>query len=167
MAEAKPAGPAARIRMIVLATVIVVAAFFTWRQVTRVEGYAGGDVVTTGTVEAVHVDLSFNVPGRLAEVLVAEGDDVRAGDVVARLETQDLEVQVGTASAALEMARASLAQARANRVKAARDLKREHELMRSDATTQQQLDAAASAAEVVAAQVGAATAQVHQAESAL
>jgi len=167
MAEAKPRSRAAMIRPIVLLIVLGTIAFFVWRSATRKEGYTGGDVVTTGTIEAVHVDLGFKVSGRLAEVPVSEGSSVQAGQLVGRLEAQDLDGQVITARAALEAAHAASAQARATRDKAAQDLARQRELMASDATTQQQLDAVSSAARVAAAQVAAADAQVHQAESAV
>src|ERR1043166_6693929 len=167
MAEVKPGGRAGRIRAVVLTVVLAGVAFLVWRQVTRREGYTGGDVVTTGTVQAVHVDLGFKVPGRIADVPVAEGDDVQAGQLVGTLETQDLDVQVASARSALALARASAAQARANHAKAVRDLQRQRELMQADATTQQQLDAAESAEQVSAAQLEAAMAQIGQAENAL
>src|ERR1043166_1044312 len=88
MAEVKPGGRAGGIRRVVLAVVLAGIAFLVWRQVTRREGYTGGDVVTTGTVQAVHVDLAFKVPGRIADVPVAEGDDVQAGQLGGTLETQ-------------------------------------------------------------------------------
>src|SRR5262245_24812482 len=141
MADTKPRGGAARIRSMVLVIVLATVAFLVWRQVSRSEGYTGGDVVTTGTIEAVHVDLGFKVPGRIADVPVAAGDDVQAGQVVGTLETQDLDVQVASARAALALAKAATAQARANHDKATRDLARQRELIKSDATTQQQLDA--------------------------
>ena len=103
MAQAKPAGAAARIRTVVLVVVLAGVAFLVWRQATRVEGYTGGDVVTTGTVQAVHVDLGFKVPGRIADVPVAEGDDVQPGQLVGTLETQDLDVQVASARSAQDM----------------------------------------------------------------
>ena len=167
MAERKPRDPKAIIRLIVLVVVLGVVGFLVWRGTTRHEGYAGGDVVTTGTVEAVHVQLSFKVAGRLADVPASEGADVQAGQVVGRLETQDLDVQLQAARAALEAARAALVQARANRAKAARDLERQRALLAGDATTQQQLDAARADDEVAAAQVLGARAQAHQAESAV
>src|ERR1051325_2760739 len=140
MAEVKPGGRAGGIRRVVLAVVLAGIAFLVWRQVTRREGYTGGDVVTTGTVQAVHVDLAFKVPGRIADVPVAEGDDVEAGQLVGTLETQDLDVQVASARSALALARASAAQARANHAKAVRDLPRPRELMQADAPAPQQLD---------------------------
>jgi HlyD family secretion protein len=45
---------------------------------------------------------------RVAEVLVEEGDLVRAGDVLARLETRDLELQVASRQAELDQAQQSL-----------------------------------------------------------
>src|SRR5207249_443821 len=64
-------------------------------------------------------------------------------------------------------ARATLAQARARRDEAARNLARQRELISSDATTPQQLDTADAAARTAAAQVDAAAAQVTQAQTAL
>src|SRR5262245_64057509 len=114
MAEAKPRGAAKIVRTVIMIVVIAVIAFLVWRQATRSEGYTGGDVVTTGTVQAVHVDLSFKVPGRIANVTVSEGDDVAPGQLIGRLETQDLDVQLASARATLALGRAAAAQARAN-----------------------------------------------------
>ncbi len=166
--KAPPAKPRrSPIRAIVLFLVVGGIAFAIWSYQHRKEGYTGGNVTTTGTVEAVQVSLGFKVPGKLAEVPVSEGDRVHPGQVVARLEAQDLEVQVRSARAALESARASVMQARASRDKAARELSRMRTLAKDGFVTAQQLDAAHSEAEVTRAQVAAAEGQVHQAESAL
>ena len=167
MADAKPKRPAALVRPFVLALVVGVIAYFTWRGCTRREGYSGGNISTTGTIEAVHVQLSFKVAGRIMDVAVVEGAQVRPGDLVARLETQDLDVAVSTSQAAIEAARAGLAEAHANRQRAARDLARQRALMKSDATTAQQVDDARAGAQVAEAQVRARQAQLHQAESEL
>ena len=167
MAEEKPKGRAAKLRPILLLVAVGLIGFFVWRHYTHREGYTGGDVTTTGTVEAVHVDLGFKVPGRIAEIDVTEGDDVRPGQLVGRLETQDLDGEVMAARAGLEAAKAALAQARANHQKSVRDLARQRELLSADATTPQSFDATRAAAQVAAAQVESGVAQVHQAESVL
>ena len=54
--------------------------------------------------------LAFSSSGRVAEVLVEEGQVVEAGQPLARLETDDLELQVAQSEAALAAAEAQLAQ---------------------------------------------------------
>jgi HlyD family secretion protein len=145
MAEAKPKprGPLALLRPVLVLALLGVVAFFIWRNSTRSEGYTGGAIVTTGTVEGVHVELSFKVPGRLASVEVAEGAEVTAGQL------------------------AALAETRANGDRLAHDLARQVTLAKTGATTQQQVDDAQAAVSVNQAQVQARVAQIHQAESAV
>ena len=45
-----------------------------------------GSLVLYGNVEIRQVDVSFRVDGRIAQVLVDEGDSVRAGQELARLD---------------------------------------------------------------------------------
>ena len=162
-----PRRAGAVIRPLLVLLVLGAIGFLIWRNAHRTEGYSGGNVTTTGTIDAVHVQLSFKVAGRLADVPVIEGQEVRPGAVVARLETADLDLAVGAARATLEAARAAHAQARANHDQTARELARQIELAKSGATAQQQVDVARTTAEVAMAQVAAASAQIHQAESAL
>jgi len=115
MNESKRHGPPAWIRPVVLLLVLATGGFFVWKYATRREDYRGGNVQTTGTIEAVQVQLGFRVGGRIASVSVSEGDRVRGGQVVATLETQDFDVMVDSARAAVASARASVAQAQATR----------------------------------------------------
>lgn len=167
MAEKRGGGLRRAIRGIVLLLVLGTAVFLVWKRVTRREDYTGGDVLTTGTIEAVHVQLGFQIGGRLAEVPVSEGQVVHSGQLVGRLETEDLVVQGRSAEAALQVARASLASAKVNRDKAARDLERMRSLSKDDATTPQLMDAARAAADASVAAVALGEAQVQQAESAV
>ncbi len=68
-------------------------------------------VTAAGRMEpAARVDLAFETPGRVAEIFVEEGDRVDAGDPLARLEADQLELQVTQARAALASAEAHLSQ---------------------------------------------------------
>src|SRR6185436_6767318 len=49
-------------------------------------------VRATGQVEATDVQVAAPVGGRLLELRVAEGDRVKAGDTIARLDTVDAEL---------------------------------------------------------------------------
>ena len=58
-----------------------------------------------GVVRARYeTDLGFRVAGKIVARLVNVGDRVRAGDVVARLDPQDLKLQAQTAEAELSAA---------------------------------------------------------------
>ncbi|MCW5852393.1 MAG: efflux RND transporter periplasmic adaptor subunit [Anaerolineae bacterium] len=75
-----------------------------------------GDLVAsvsaTGSVEPqTTLQLTFKTAGRLAEVRVRQGDTVKQGDALARLETGELELGVAQARATLAQARANLAKA--------------------------------------------------------
>jgi len=71
-------------------------------------------VSASGTIQPeAQALLSFKSAGRVAEVLVQEGQRVRAGDVLARLETAELELALAQAEAGLAISRARLAQVEA------------------------------------------------------
>ena len=62
-----------------------------------------------GVVRARYeTDLGFRVAGKMVARLVNVGDRVRAGDVVARLDPQDLKLQVQSAEAELRARRSAL-----------------------------------------------------------
>lgn len=65
-----------------------------------------------GVVRARYeTDLGFRVGGKMVARVVNTGDQVRAGDVVARLDPRDLQLQVESAEAEFSAATSSLAQA--------------------------------------------------------
>src|SRR5262245_5524691 len=65
-----------------------------------------------GVVRARYeTDLGFRVAGKIVTRIVNVGDRVRAGDVVARLDPQDLRLQVESAEAEFSAASSNLAQA--------------------------------------------------------
>ncbi len=62
----------------------------------------------SGHIEATETDLSFKVPGKIASINFEEGDWLKAGQVAAQLEDQDLRQDVAQAEAALSAAQANL-----------------------------------------------------------
>ncbi len=67
-----------------------------------------GRIHASGHVEATEVHLAAKVGGRLLEAPLEEGDPVRAGDLVARLETVDAEHRLAQARAQADAADAQL-----------------------------------------------------------
>jgi HlyD family secretion protein len=68
------------------------------------------EVRVSGNIELREVDIAFPAGGQLVYLAVEEGDPVRRGDVIARLDTEELEEQRARASAALASARSRLRQ---------------------------------------------------------
>lgn len=131
-------------------------------RVATVERSTGGEIISlTGTVQAeTEVNLAFRIDGRMIERLVNVGDEVRAGQVVARLNRDNEENS-------LRAARASLTAARGQLHEAANNYWRQSELLRDGWTTRVRYDQAAQARQTAQAAVDAAAAQVGIAETRL
>ncbi|HEY8164180.1 MAG TPA: efflux RND transporter periplasmic adaptor subunit [Gemmatimonadaceae bacterium] len=138
-----------------------------------------GAIVATGTLEVIEVDVSPLSAGRVARVLVDDGDTVQTGDTLAILvqpasgaEIAERQAQVGVTRAGLletergsrapEIARAAaeLRAAQAEATRTATDAARARALFRSGAIARQQLDAAEAAAREAAGRRDAANQQL-------
>jgi multidrug efflux pump subunit AcrA (membrane-fusion protein) len=72
----------------------------------------GGALAASGSsgVDAIQVDLNFETPGVLTDVLVGPGERVTKGQVLARIDDGDAQANLATAQAGLARARATLRQ---------------------------------------------------------
>ena len=86
---------------------------------TIITGEVHGEVMGTGTLEArVKTTISPRIQERLAEVFVDQGDGVKAGQLLARLDDAELKQQVAIAEADLASARATVERVRADEARA-------------------------------------------------
>ncbi|MEO8698740.1 MAG: efflux RND transporter periplasmic adaptor subunit [Kofleriaceae bacterium] len=141
---------------------------------------APAQLVAPGRIEPTRdaVKLGFEAPGRIVEILVDEGDPVKAGQVLARLDDRLSRARVGAAEAQLAQAKAryllarrgprseDLAAARAEADAAAAaashrvsEQHRSEQLGKVGAVADAVVDADDAAARVAAAQANAATAR--------
>lgn len=67
-----------------------------------------------GRLEATEVQIASKTAGRLAQVLVHEGDRVSRGQLLARMDTRTLEAQLSQAQAGVSRARQEVSAAQAN-----------------------------------------------------
>ena len=65
-------------------------------------------LTASGNVEATEVQVAAEVGGRIVELRVDEGDRIKAGDVIATLDTKDVELQIDRARAERAAAAAQL-----------------------------------------------------------
>jgi HlyD family secretion protein len=154
---------------VALAVAIVVGgagAAFYWWQHSRSQlppGIASGN----GRIEADEIDIDTKFAGRIAEILADEGDMVKAGQIVARMDTRDLaaslkksEAQVRQAQMAIEEATANVVQQTSQVLLAQQEFDRATYLVQRGAQTkevqdqrQQQLDSANAALKAAQARV--------------
>ena len=117
-----------------------------------------------GNVDIRGVDLGFRVPGKLAEVLKDEGDAVKTGETLARLDRLPYEHELANATAQvaaaeadqrmkksgyrsedIEQARAALEESRVDAKDAARAHQRQASLVGGGGTSQQNLESSQAA----------------------
>lgn len=67
----------------------------------------------TGNVDATEVNVNTKIPGRVVKITVKEGQQVKAGDLVAQIDDSDLKTKEEQAQAAVEAAQGDIAKAAA------------------------------------------------------
>jgi HlyD family secretion protein len=155
---------AKRVIPVALAAVAAVAVL-AWRAArARAEDNA---IRLSGNIELTQVQLSFKLPGRLEELLVDEGSTVQAGQVVARLDTAELERTRAREAAAAEAAARAVEQTRTALAYQERALVQETALRRAEldaaqkrleeleaGSRRQEIEAARAALQEAEAQLG-------------
>ncbi|MGD2134046.1 MAG: efflux RND transporter periplasmic adaptor subunit, partial [Maricaulaceae bacterium] len=132
-------------------------------------------VAATGELAPLNeVEISTEVSGRIEEVLVDNNDPVEVGQLLARLDTLELEAQVSRARASKISAEARIEEAQATLADAQRNVNRIEPLAARGVVTQDDLDNARSQFDranaglaSARAQVEVATAELEQAEARL
>ena len=131
------------------------------------EGFARGN----GRVEADLVDVSTRLSGRVATIAVQEGDLVAAGDVLAVMDTTELEAQkaraeaaVASAEAAVAVAQAGVTKAEASLALAQTELARAEALSGRDVISKANYDIRRTEAQVAEASLAAAQAEAQAKE---
>ncbi|MBW9114100.1 HlyD family efflux transporter periplasmic adaptor subunit [Rhizobium cauense] len=167
--------------------VAVVGGYFAWQKLAN-EGLPAGIASGNGRIEATEIDISTKTAGRIQEILVNEGAFVKAGEVLARMDTEQLDASLRQAEAQLRRAAigidtanslvkqreaeqqaaiAVVTQREAESDAAAIKYARSMMLLKQNTISQQILDDDKAAAAAARATVAAAQAQLAAAEAAI
>ena len=129
---------------------------------------------SNGRLEADEIDIDTKFAGRIAKLFADEGAIVKAGQVVALMDTRDLEASLkkaqavaGQAQQALDEARASVAQQQSQVTLAKQELERTAALVPKGYATVELLDTRRQQADSAVAALYAAGSKVREAEDAL
>lgn len=90
---------------------VVIAAVAWW--MLRPPGLPAGFASSNGRIEATEVDIATKTAGRIESIVVKEGQFVRHGDVLARMDTRVLNEQRLEAAAQIKEAQSAVAAAKA------------------------------------------------------
>jgi len=172
----KPGRRAAwRLRALIALTVFLAGAggtYYWWQRLhpSLPPGIAFGN----GRLEADEINIDTKYAARIAEMLADQGDLVKAGQVVARMDTRDLQAslkrsqaQAEQAQRAVDEANANMAQQQSQVLLAQQELDRATYLMQKGFQTKETLDQRQQQLDGATALLNAAKARVTQSERAL
>ena len=84
--------------LVAVAAGVVLVAWWAWSALSD-NGPGAGFVGGNGRIEATEIDVATRLPGRVEEILVREGDFVKAGQPLARMQLDSLDAQRAEAEA--------------------------------------------------------------------
>lgn len=125
-------------------------------------------VTATGTLEPVNqVEVGSEISGTINAVLVDFNDRVKQGQVLARMNTDQLQARVDQANASLNLGRAQVKQSEATVIETRNNLQRARKLAETGMCSEQDCDSAQAAYDRAVANLESAKAQVVQAQATL
>lgn len=163
-----------RLWLALAAVVVLALLWWLWPQETGVQWQTHTldradmqlTAMATGNLQPKsEVSVGAEISGLIDEVLVSENDEIHQGQVLARFNTEELEVTLQQALAGLALARATVAEANATLDEAAMDERRTETLARQNSVAETMLDSAKAARKRAQARLAHARATVQQAEA--
>ncbi|MDK2778999.1 MAG: HlyD family efflux transporter periplasmic adaptor subunit [Pseudomonadota bacterium] len=162
-------------KVLLTAALVVIAAVSTlaWTLI-RPDQLPLGQFSTNGRLEAEQIEVATKTAGRIAEVLVREGQLVQSGDLLARMDNQQLlarkreaEAQIAAAELAQEEAEAGVAQRQSQLKLATQELQRTQTMFDKKVAPQDKLDQAQAQYDSAAAALRLAKATARRAQASI
>jgi len=91
----------------VLVAILLIGSVIAYNFYQR-SGNGKGQIRVSGNIEVTTVEVSFKIPGRVSERMVDEGEAVKPGQPIARLDSEDLAHEVALRQAELQAVQATL-----------------------------------------------------------
>ena len=166
---------------------VVLGGFFAWQRL-KPQGLPASIASGNGRLEATDTDIATKSGGRIAQVLVREGDNVKAGQVLVVMDTAVMEAELARAQAqvrqvqqasitadallaqrhqAVTTASAQVAQREAELALVTKEWQRAQDLVKQGFLPPQKLDEATARLQGVRAALSAARSQVAEARTAI
>ena len=164
--------------LIIAIVIVLLAGFFLFNDssvkvktlIITTSSLSGQDAILTGqgyVVAQVKAAISSKATGRLDALYVIEGDVVKAGDIIGKIESNDVQAFLSQQQAQMDVINASLTNAQAEYEEANTAYIRQQSLLSGGAGTQAELDMAQARWKRAQAQIRSAQAQLKAQESAI
>lgn len=89
---------------VVILALLATAGIYLFNPLSDEHALPPGLTAANGRIEAAEIDIATKVAGRIVEVMVHEGDLVKQGQPLARLDSRQLEAQLAAAESAVRQA---------------------------------------------------------------
>ncbi len=150
--------------VIPLFLIVLAISIFSWQYYIQIRDYVSTD---DAYIDADRVSVSSKILGRINLLTADEGDSVKQGQILVRLDDSDLRAQEAQAKASLSFARENITLAKVNLEKAQLDFQRASTQFNQNIIPKEQYDHAQSEFSSNQARLNIANAQVVSAESQL
>jgi membrane fusion protein (multidrug efflux system) len=150
--------------VIPLFLVVMVVAIFSWRYYINQRDFVSTD---DAYIDGNRVSVSSKILGRIDQLSADEGDTVRQGQILVRLDDSDLRAQEKQTSAALTFAKENIQVSKVSFDKAQTDFQRAAAQFRENIIPKEQFDHAQNELEAAKARLNMAYAQVATAQAQL
>ena len=150
--------------LVVVAIVLAAAMGGGWYYYTQIRGFENTD---DAFIDGHRGAISSKILGRIVELRVDEGDTVKRGDILLKLDDSDLRAQEAASSAAWEDARQNIGLSDVNAARASDDFARAQVQFKTKVISQEQFEHARSALAAMESQQKIARSRVATAEAQL
>lgn len=169
------------LKWLAIVAVVLLAIFVVWKTLSNdssqtvqyktaeiSRGKLSVTVTATGTLQPVNqVEVGSEISGTIKEVLVDFNHRVKQGQILATMNTDQLQARVNQAKASLQLAKAKVKQTEATVIETKSKLRRARELAKTGMCAEQDCDAAQASYDRAVADLASANAQVAQAQASL
>jgi membrane fusion protein (multidrug efflux system) len=142
--------------VIPLFLIVLAIAIFSWQYYVRLRDFVSTD---DAYIDGDRVSVSAKILGRIDQLTADEGDSVRQGQILVRLDDSDLRAQEAQAKASLTFSRENISLAKVNLTKAQLDFQRASTQFNQNIIPKEQYDNAQSELESSKARLNIANAQ--------
>jgi membrane fusion protein, multidrug efflux system len=144
--------------------VVLAITIFAWQYYIKLRDFVSTD---DAYIDADRVSVSAKILGRIDQLTIDEGDSVRQGQILVRLDDSDLRAQEAQANASFVFARENILLAKVNLEKAQMDLQRSSTQFKQNIIPKEQYDHVLSEYESTKARLNIANAQAAAAQAQL